>query len=337
MRTPSRNHPAAGHPLRWSDVDEMYAGHAGLAAAVRALAPLTRDEATTLVASHQVVAAARCDLLPTTGQACVAIRGEAVVRAAATEAAAAAPAGVLRDGVTMLYELIAETAAADPAAAAGWLWGPTAPPLRSSGRLRRPTPPRRYAAHAAASGTTYDTAAAAAFEKATRARLEALAADGRSHLGSLPDTVAAVTAELAALRVHAPPAPPNHHSAAVAGRAAAGDPAAAARCAAASDVIRSAAVAAMAAARSVYVSNAAAMADPETAALEAIRAVGWVDAVCRRWVTTCPVVVSPEAYFSATEPSAGEFWLAAFTVARTQVGFAQQGLTGIAKALIGRP
>ena len=328
-------------PLQWSDVEEMYSGSPDLFNAFRGLAPLSRDEAVALVASHQSVAAARHQLLPDTDAACVAIRGDAIRRAAALSIATTARRP--RDVVAALYAVVAETDSDDSLAAAaadGWLWGPAGQPARSERRLSRRMPLReRWHAHAAELGVALSDSDCAQFEGASVHRLAVDAEDGCADLDAMATTVRTAGEALATISACDAHEPRQGALGALGAVGASnGDSAAAAYSDSAwqaARTLRDCAFSAMAAARSVYVRNAAAGDGLDRQAWETIRAMGWVDAVLERWLSICPE--DGAAYSEVHSPSSGQFWLGAFTVARTQIGFAAEGMHGIAKTLVNRP
>ena len=321
-------------PLRWSDVEEMYGGSPDLLNALRALAPLSADEAVALVASHQSVAAAQLPLLPDTDAACVAVRGDAIRRAAARTVATSPHRP--RDVVAALYAVVAETGSDDPLAA-GWLWGPAGRPVCSERRLSRRMPLRdRWHAHAAVLGATLSDPDCAQFEGASVRHLAVCAEDGSADLDAMAVTVRTAGEALATISAcderDTRQGPlgvlgsSNGNSSALAYSDSAWQ---------AARTLRDCAFSAMAAARSVYVRDAVTAAGLDRQALEAIRAMGWVDAVLERWLSICPQGGS--VYSDVRSPTSGQFWLGAFTVARTQIGFAAEGMHGIAKTLVNRP
>ena len=323
------------YPLRWSDIEVMYSGSPELLDALRGLAPLTDDEAVAVVASHQSVAAARHQLLPDTDDACVALRGDAIRRAAARSVATSSARP--NDIVAALYAVVVETGSDDPPAEGGWLWGPAGRPVRSERRLSRRMPLRdRWRAHAAELGVELPESICERFEAETAKRLAEAAADGAGDLDAMASTVRSAGEALATINACAQRDIAQGPLAALGGSNGSVDAVAYSDSAwRAARTLRGCAFSAMAAARSVYVRNAATVDGADRQALETIRAMGWVDAVLERWLSICPQ--GGGLYSDVRSPTSGEFWLGAFTVARTQIGFAGEGLHGLAKTLINRP
>ena len=330
-----------GTPVQWSDVEEMYEGSPDLLAALKGLLPLSDDEAVALVASHLTITASGIEMLPATDEECVTIRAGAIRRASA-DALATNPGRPPRDTIDGLYQLVVATGSDDPLTAAAegnWLWGPAAPPLQTQRRIPKRSSMRdRWRLHALEANRQLTDAAVEAFETAGDARIEAEAASGDSEVARMQETSAiANEASTAIMAAEESLAPASSVSTLAALGASNGDPAAARQSAAAWEAartLRNCALSTMIAARSVYLRNAGRLPDPERRALEAIRAMGWVDAVVERWLALCPQ--DSGRLYSEVSPTGGDFWAAALVVARSQVGFANEGMHGLAKMLANR-
>ena len=334
-----------GRPISWGDVDAMF-GSSTLTEAVRGLAPLSGEEVDAVFCTFQLLARGRSPMLPQTEEDRALTRGEHISLLAVDEATELAlrdrEAGepVVRGALSMLLELVCSLGNPDHLEdRSGWLWGPAGPPVESPG-VAPMSIEATWKAHAQAVGATWTQALAQDFEKATKTKYQNLVQENVVILASMRDLSAIVMGnayKINQLREDA------QGLLQMGGGLDASDQKALAEWSAQAwelaDQIRDYAAGAMKAYLCVAIESALVQTTGvETRARTVLNAMGWAEGVVDWWLRNAPYnpTNNSQSYWAITDPSPEEYWIAAFTASRLEIGYARGGVDGMARVLINR-